>query len=693
MEPVDRAKETDFAQKASCKLQRLIGEPETNWRSGQLEAIEAIVQDRGRALVVQRTGWGKSAVYLISTRLIRDAGGGPTVIVSPLLALMRNQLLMTDRLGIKATTVNSTNRQEWQETFEAIQAGEIDFLLITPERLNNPEFRREVMPELFPQIGLLVIDEVHCISEWGHDFRPDYRRLEQVVNSLPPSVPVLGTTATANDRVVNDIEEQLGSNLRVFRGTLERQSLSLQVLSVEHKAERMAWLAEQIPNLRGSGIVYCLTVRDAERVACWLKSRHIDAEAYTGRMDNQARIEIENRLTSGELHVVVATSALGMGYDNPYIEFVVHYQTPGSAIAYYQQVGRAGRAVERSYGIAMSGREDKEIQDFFIETAFPSQKDTELVLDALRETEDGLSPTDIVSLVNLRWSRIDSMLKILEVEGAVYRDNFRWRRSARRWQYPIERIEKVTASRRAEQAAMAEYVSTGRCLMEFLREQLDDPGAERCGRCANCAGPVFTDQVDEELVETALAYLEKIPLVIYPRKKLPCELNMDLDLRKNRLETGRSLARWGDPLAQLVKDGKYQDVRFDNRLVTAAAEATSEWGPSPSPTWLTWIPSSRSGVVEDFARRLADALALEAVESLVRVRESAQQKTMQNSCQQARNVAGTLRVVEFRLGPVLLVDDMVDSRWTLTIAGSQLISAGSGPVYPLALADTSGVGD
>jgi ATP-dependent DNA helicase RecQ len=683
-----------FQDRATELLKDLTGRRNADWRDGQLEAIRTIIEDRANALVVQRTGWGKSAVYLISTRLMRDAGGGPTVIVSPLVALMRNQLAMTHPLSLNAEIVYAANRDEWDRIFEAIQAGDIDLLLISPERLNNQQFRREVMPQLFSNIGLLVIDEVHCISDWGHDFRPDYRRLQQVVASLPPGVPVLGTTATANDRVVADVEEQLGSDLQVYRGTLERESLALQVLDIENKAERMAWLAETIPTLSGSGIVYCLTIHDAERVAEWLRSQGVDAAAYTGPMDNEARLEIEGRLTNGDLDVVVATSALAMGYDNPKIEFVIHFQTPGSAIAYYQQVGRAGRAVDTSFGVALSGWEDTDIQDWFISTAFPNEDDCALVLDRLRDSQDGLRLADIEALVNLRRSRLDSMLKILEVEGAVYKEGSRWRRSAERWAYPTRRIEEVTAARRAEQAAMREYVSTDACLMEFLRRQLDDPGAERCGRCANCAGELFSADVDSTLVELALRHLRKSSLVIEPRKRLPTGIEFDLALKDHQMEPGRCLTRWGDPgLAQLVATGRDVDGRFDDELTAATARLVEEWAPTPAPTWLTWIPSRSAGeVIEDFAVRLADRLGLEAVSALERVRDSRPQKTMQNSFQQAQNVIGSFVVIDRRPGPILLIDDVVDSRWTLTVVAAQLLSAGSSPVYPLALADTSGPG-
>lgn len=683
-----------FDERALTLLRQLTGVPNTEFRDGQLEAIKAIAKDRSRALVIQRTGWGKSAVYLISTRILRDERAGPTVIVSPLLVLMRNQIEMTQRLGLNAKTVDSTNIDDWSETFDEIKASKLDLLLISPERLNNVEFRRDVMSHLFNNVGLLVIDEVHCISDWGHDFRPDYRRLRQVVDALPPNIPVLGTTATANDRVIADVEDQLGDDLRVFRGTLERDSMSLHVLTIENKAERMAWLATTIPGLSGSGIVYCLTILDAIRVGDWLRAQGIEAASYTGDMEHVARLEVEERLTAGDLKAVVATSALAMGYDNPKIEFVIHYQTPGSAIAYYQQVGRAGRAVDESYGIAMSGWEDADIQDYFISTAFPSEHDCNLVLTRLRSADDGLKLGAIEEIVNLRRSRLTAMLKILEVEGAVYRDGPKWRRSAQPWTYPGERVSAITAERRAEQAAMQRYISTDACLMEFLRLQLDDPNAERCGRCANCVGPMFSTDLDGALVEKALAHLRKTVLDIAPRKVVPCDLGIEIDLRNNPIEVGRCLARWGDPgLARLVERAKYREEQIDDRLVEAATDLMSEWAPLPSPVWLTWIPSSSSGdLVEDFAHRLATKVGIEAVETFKRVRSSQPQKTMQNSCQQARNIAGAFAIVDSRPGPVLLVDDVVDSRWTFTILGSQLRSATGHPVYPLALADTSGRG-
>lgn len=670
------------------RLLRAVAGDGAVFRPGQWEAIEEIVVHRRRALVVQRTGWGKSAVYLIGTRLLRDAGRGPTLIVSPLLALMRNQMEMAHRAGVTAATINSTNREVWADVTHRVEAGELDLLLISPERLNNAQFLADTFPLLLRHMGLLVVDEVHCISDWGHDFRPDYRRLGRIVRALPPGIPVLGTTATANGRVVDDVVAQLGVDLVVHRGSLDRESLALQVLRMGNRADRLAWLAGTVPRLSGAGIVYCLTVKDARRVGEWLRRRGVAAAVYTGGTDPDRRLGVEESLRRGDLKVVVATSALGMGYDNPHIEFVVHYQSPGSAIAYYQQVGRAGRAVDRAYGILMAGAEDRDIQDFFIETAFPDETTTTTLLGALAAAGDeGRSVFQLEEEVNLGRGRLVGALKILEVEGAVYREGTRWFRSAQRWRYPTERVQSVTAARRAEQAAMLEYVQTDGCLMEFLRRQLDDPEASPCGRCANCRGaPVVDPSVDPRLRDDALGYLDRTYLPIEPRRRWPPGVELPL-LREFGCAEGRCLSLWGDPgWAERVRKGKYELGRFGDELVEAAASMIEDWSPRPPPTWVTAVPGKP---VEDFASRLAVRLGLPFVPAVRRRVRRRPQKTMKNGTQQFRNVEGAFEVAESRAGPVLLIDDMVDSRWTFTMVGFLLRRAGVEAVYPVALADTS----
>lgn len=384
---------------AALELLRLaLGDAAAEFRDGQWEAIDALVNRRERLLVVQRTGWGKSSVYFISTRILRDRGRGPTLIVSPLLALMRNQIEAAERLGVRAFTVNSTNRDDWPDIERAVRRSEVDALLVSPERLANEEFVEKVLLPIAERIGLLVVDEAHCISDWGHDFRPDYRRLVNILQRMPANIPILGTTATANNRVIEDVQNQLG-DIGIHRGSLMRSSLALQTIQLPTQAARLAWLAEHIAALPGTGIVYTLTKRDAKQVADWLQSHGIESQAYFGGVDgagfedSDAFLQhLEQQLLRNDIKVLVATAALGMGYDKPDLGFVVHYQAPGSIVAYYQQVGRAGRAIDHAVGILMSGEEDSQIHEYFRRSAFPKETWVRAILDELEES-DGLTMT------------------------------------------------------------------------------------------------------------------------------------------------------------------------------------------------------------------------------------------------------------------------------------------------------------
>src|SRR4051794_19602448 len=600
-----------MSDRAAELLARLAG-PDARFREHQREAVRDLVEDRARVLCVQRTGWGKSAVYFVATALLRERGAGPALIVSPLLALMRNQIAAAERLGIRAHTINSTNRGAWHEVRELLAADAVDLLLISPERLNNPQFRAEMLPLFAERVGLLVVDEAHCISDWGHDFRPDYRRIAEMLERLPQGVAVLCTTATANDRVVADVVEQLKLGhpgaLRTYRGPLSRASLRLEVVELSAPADRLAWLATHLPQLSGSGIVYTLTKRDADLVSDFLNAHGVPAEAYSGEVESERRVGVEERLLANELKAVVATSALGMGYDKPDLGFVVHYQAPGSVISYYQQVGRAGRAIERADVVLLRGHEDRRIQDFFIEQAFPPRERVERVLEAL---EDGATVPELMSAVNLGRARIEAMLKVLDVEGAVARDGARWLRvPAGDWRYDAERYAKVTALRRAEQQAMAAFGADGRCLMRALREELDDPAPEDCGVCAVCTAPRFAGPLDPALVREATLHLRSRPLVLEAKKMAPdAEGRMKKLPDDLRAEDGRALARLGDGgWDPLVQSGR-RAGEFGDELVAAAAEAVRAWRVPVA--WVAAVPSRRSGeLVPDFARRLAAALQL-----------------------------------------------------------------------------------
>lgn len=690
---------TSSKQHALDLLQQMIGN-DKDFRPGQWEAIETVAIKKQRALVVQRTGWGKSLVYFLATKLLREEGSGPTLLISPLLSLMRNQIEAANRIGIRAYTINNANKEEWAAVEEALVKDECDLMLISPERLNNEHFLKQVLPQISGRIGLFVIDEAHCISDWGHDFRPDYRRIVRVIQMLHNSVPVLGTTATANDRVVEDVQTQLGSGLILLRGSLEREALRLQNIRMSNQSERLAWLAENIHKFKGSGIIYCLTVADTERVTGWLKQKGYSAEAYhAGDDGSRDRPALEQAFLYNEIKILVTTVALGMGFDKPDISFVIHFQRPGSVVAYYQQVGRAGRGVEKSYGILLSGAEDDEIQNYFIESAFPSMQVFTEILQVLQKFEV-LSLHEILAQVNTSKSMAEKALKLLEVDGAVgqyYDKKVLYFRTPNPWKADLERINRVLELRRLELSQMQAYVDHPGCLMEFLLRALDDPKPTRCGRCANCKGKGLEAAVSHELVIEAENYLKGAQVIIHPHKRWPVDLfpNPKLNIPTEcHNALGRSLCYYGDAgWGKLVRDGKYQQGHFNDSLVEASANLIRElWQPDPAPTWITAIPSNRHPtLVSDFATRLAAHLAIPFLPVIHRTGEAPEQKTMQNSTMQARNVFGTLTVDQgLPDGPVLLIDDVIDSGWTLTMAGYLLRTNGSGLVYPFTLAQATG---
>ncbi len=731
-------------ENARAFLQQMLG-PGTEFRDGQWEAIDLAANQRQRLLVVQRTGWGKSIVYFLATKLLRDAGAGPTLLISPLLSLMRNQILAAENLGIRAATIHSENLEDWAQVQAELQTNRVDVLMISPERLGNAEFLQKLLPLIQGSIGMFVVDEAHCISDWGHDFRPDYRRIVRVLRLLPPRVPVVCTTATANDRVVQDIEAQI-PHLRILRGPLVRRSLKLYNIKLRDQADRLAWLAHFLPQLPGSGIVYTLTVQDARRVAGWLQSRGLAARAYHADLEAAERIQAEQQLLHNRVKALVATVALGMGFDKPDLGFVIHFQRPGSVVAYYQQVGRAGRAVDSAYGILLNGREDDEIQDYFIHTAFPP---LEVILGTLKvlEKTGALTVEQIGAKLNCHSGAMEKALKLLEVDGAVQHEKTGYSRTANRWRPDTARFEQVTRLRRAELDEVKRYVEHNGCLMEFLARSLDDPAAARCGKCMNCTGQTQRRSVPAGLVQAGIDFLRHDALVLEPRLRWPKPLLAEVGRllpeaieryesgrpkvtipEQLRAQKGRALCIYGDAgWGREVARGKYETGRFSDALVNAATELIqSRWKPDPPPQWVTSIPSQRhSELVRDFAQRLAASLGLPFVPALRQCHAARPQKEMQNSTMQLRNVLRAFEVaqtpslgvpetpkpasgltrawnrlaqeVTSLLGPVprlppvplLLVDDMVDSGWTLTLAAVLLQRQGSGPVYPLALAKAS----
>lgn len=666
------------------------GDPNAWYREHQEEAIRHVVENQGRLLVVQRTGWGKSFVYFIATKLLRDAGHGPAILISPLLSLMRDQIRAAERMGVRAATINSDNADDWKFVERALLQDEVDILLIAPERLANERFRTQVLAALATRVSLMVVDEAHCISDWGHDFRPHYRLIERVARRLPANMRLLATTATANDRVVSDLRDVLGPDLHVVRGDLHRPSLTLQTMKLPSQAERLAWLAEFIPGLEGSGIVYTLTIRDANLVADWLRAQGIESAAYTGRTEDRA--PLEDALLRNEIKVLVATTALGMGYDKPDLAFVIHYQTPGSPVAYYQQVGRAGRAIDAAYGVLFGGTEDTDITDFFIKSAFPTRDEVYAVIDALEEHPDGLSLPSLLRYVNAAQGRIEKAILLLSLESPapIVKVGTRWQLTAAPLREAFwERAERLTQLRREEQRQMQDYLELEEGHMEFLIRTLDGP----VPAVTTNGHPLLPLRPSEQGLREAATFLRRTNVSFNPRLKWPSGGLPTFDVKGNihpdhRAEEGRALCVWGDAgWSDLVRRGKYRDGSFNDELVDACAKMYRKWAPDPPPAWVTCIPSRRHpDLVPDFARRLARSIDLPFQNILVRTDDRAEQKSMANSVMQALNVDGSLDICEpVPSGPVLLVDDMVDSRWTMTVGAWLLRTHGSGPVHPIAL--------
>ncbi|MEK4241470.1 RecQ family ATP-dependent DNA helicase [Janibacter sp. FSL W8-0316] len=690
---------------ATAVLRQLVGRDDVTFRDGQLEAIEALVGGGRRVLVVQRTGWGKSAVYFVASRLQRAKGAGPALIVSPLLALMRDQIAAAERAGVRAVSMNSANAQEWDEVRGRLARDEVDVLLVSPERLNNPRFRAEQLPDLTRRCGLLVVDEAHCVSDWGHDFRPDYRRIKDLLGELPAGTPVIATTATANERVVHDVAEQLAAGTEgevlTVRGPLARNSLRLAVLPRSGMDRHLAWLTTHLSRLEGSGIIYTLTVSAAEDVAAALQAAGHEVAAYTGRSDAEERASMEEALRHNQVKALVATSALGMGFDKPDLGFVVHLGAPSSPVAYYQQVGRAGRATERADVVLLPGHDDVSIWKHFASSSMPREDQAAAVITALAEAGRPLSTAALETIVDIRRTRLELLLKVLDVDGAVERVSGGWIGTGQPWVYDAERYERVAAAREAEQQHMLDYIDTTGCRMAFLQRTLDDASARDCGRCDRCAGPWIDAEVADDALGSARSTLDRAGVDLDPRAQWPSGMDRLGVPVKGRIPAdeamspGRALARvtdlgWGPRLREFLSE----DQPVPDQVVRAVVRVLAEWGWQTRPAGIVVVPSrSRPTLVTSLADQLGQIGRLPVLGALTPVDGGPVGEPGGNSAYRLAGVWERLTVdpelahqLPGLTGPVLLVDDVVHSRWTMTTAARALRRAGAREVLPFALA-------
>ena len=698
---------SELLTEAGEVLRRLTGNPQAEFREGQDEAVLALVAHRRRALVVQRTGWGKSAVYFVATALLRARGAGPTLLVSPLLALMRDQVAAAARAGVRAVEISSSNVTEWDDVAATLERDEVDVLLVSPERLTNPRFAAEQLPGLVERCGLLVVDEAHCVSDWGHDFRPDYRRIGGLLARLPEGTPVLATTATANARVVEDVAEQLGAGgteVTTVRGPLARTSLRLGVLDLPGDETRLAWLTAHLGDLPGSGIVYTLTVAAAEDTARLLREAGHEVRAYTGRSDDAERREAEQALRENRVKALVATSALGMGFDKPDLGFVVHLGAPSSPVTYYQQVGRAGRATETADVLLLPGREDREVWRYFATAAMPRPQDAAAVLAALRDADGPLSAPALETVADVRRTRLELLLKVLAVDGAVERVRGGWAATGVPWTYDEDRYARVAAARDREQQSMLEYQRGGTCRMAFLQHALDDATASPCGRCDVCAGAWYPTEVPEQARDAARGTLRRVGVEVEPRGMWPTGMDrLGVAVRgripaAENVSAGRAVARltdlgWGQRLRELLAEDA-PDGPVPDAVVQACVQVLAGWGWERRPAAVVAMGSRRRPqLVGSLAEAISGLGRLPLLGTLTPVGDGGPGPGG-NSAFRLASVWDRIRVPdEVRTGlakldgaPVLLVDDLADSRWTLTVAGRELRLAGAAEVLPLVLA-------
>ncbi len=678
-------KENKLFDRANKILVELFGE-NAIFRDGQFEAIEA-VNINTRTIVVQKTGWGKSLVYFLSTKIFREDGKGVTIIISPLLTLMANQVDSAKVYGLNCEIMNSTNKNCHAEIFAKLKSNEVDVLFTTPETLFSA-IKKELTNI---KIGFLVIDEVHCISDWGHDFRLEYCKLKEIIGLLPQNVPILGTTATANDRVVSDLKDQFGSDVYISRGPLTRESLAIDVIKMPDKASRYAWILDNINKLDGSGIIYCLTKMDCGYLTEFLDKNGVSAMWYCSNNNAEEYLfEAERKFMNNEIKVLVATIKLGMGYDKGDIGFVIHYQMPSNVVAYYQQIGRAGRNIDKAYAIMLTGKEDSSITNHFINNAFPSRKEVENIKTLLEET-NGMKIAEILSKVNINRKRALKAIEFLEKDGYIFKENHSYYLSPKPFYYDEEKYTALKNIRNREYSDMQSLIERTECLSKFVVNRLDDNTAVNCGKCSNCIGHhILSEKVNVEKLEISQEYIKSLKMLIEPRKQWTDRKRLTYFNYQ-----GIALSRYGDiGYGELVKRDKYSNQkRFCDELVGKSRELLMPYIKDHNITHITSIPSLRSNIVTDFAKRLASVCKLEYVELLSKVvrDNDFQQKDMENSSFQERNAIESFEFIEGRSVPlnIILIDDVVDSKWTLTVCGHKLMEHGCKLVFPYALADSS----
>ena len=679
------------AEQVGTRVIEALAGPGARLREDQESAVTALEQPGARVVVVQATGWGKSAVYWVATARARAAGRGPTLVISPLLSLMRDQVGAAERAGLSAATLNSSNIDEWSSIEERLVSGELDVLLVSPERLANPGFGRRVLDVLAGNLGLLVIDEAHALSDWGHDFRPDYRRVADVLTQMNPATPVLATTATANERVTADLAQQLGESSLVLRGPLARSSLQLAVLPHMSTIDRYAWVVDQLPTLPGSGIIYTLTVADAERLADAITAAHGDTlpvAAYTGGLDPDVRAQLEDDLKANRVKALVATSALGMGYDKPDLGFVVHVGAPASPVSYYQHIGRAGRAIDHAVVALLPAKQDEDIWAHFATATIPRRDDVAKLLAVLEGAAEPMSVVALEAESGLRRNKVDLLLKQLAVASVTERTPDGWRATGQPWEYDESHYASVIATREREADIMRSFITGRECLMALLRRALDDPDAAPCGQCSVCLGHLPAPLLEHPSAQTRQRVMDQLrgdSRVLEPRKMWPGgsfgargKIPAALMAEPGRILMFAEAPEWEDDLVALQ-----QGRPASSALLEASVRTLTSWSTvwAQRPTCVIGV--GQGAFVTAVCEHLAQVGRLPSTVWQVDPEPGSATESGADVARRWREACQTTATPPVAGQTVLLVLESSSTTWEPTVAAATLRERGAAAVLPL----------
>jgi len=662
-------------QEAEIKLRSLFNIP--HFYDEQWEAIQKLLKGE-RVLMIQKTGFGKSLVFQFTATQLP----GVSIVFSPLIALMRDQVNKLSKLGIPAAYINHTlTPEEKEDVLTKAQAGYYKIIYIAPERMEDIR-SMNVIQRLNP--SMVVVDEAHCISVWGHDFRPNYRRIVNLIEFLPADRPVLACTATATEQVQSDIEKQIGKGITVQRGGLLRPNFHLNVIHAQSQEAKLIHIAGLVKKLPGSGIIYCGTKVETETYANWLRYKGIDAVYYNAGLDNDSRVMIEHALMENKHKCIVATNALGMGLDKPDVRFIIHTQIPQSPLHYYQEIGRAGRDGETTYIILYYNPEDEELPKAFIKGGRPSAYDYNKVIDALKESPLGLH--GVIKAVNLKQTAVSVILNDLIDQGIII-SYTQGRKKVYEYKYGAgelntEPFEQLRSIKTGEFEKMKEYVQTRKCRMNFLQNYLGDNSSEKCMKCDNDRGM----KIEARETDSGLKEVEAFRETFFPI--------LEVETKTGIMTNGVAASYYGvTNVGSAIHRSKYENGGdFPDFLLRLSLKAFRKRFGNRRFDLVLFVPPTESGdLVKNLAKKIANTLNFKLSEGLKKTRQTQPQKIFESAITKKDNVKDAFYIDENVTNKdILIIDDIFDSGTTIKEIGRILKAAGANSVAPLTIAKTVG---